>query len=86
MSKIEDYTKGKWPKKLVINQKQTDIGFLDNMGLFEPIVTKELATEVCHRFNSYDALLEACEQVLSERPLPGFLTRKLQKAIAQAEP
>lgn len=52
----------KFPKKLVINQKQTDIGYLDDMGLFEPIYTKKLANEVIRRWNSQPDLEKACKR------------------------
>jgi len=51
------------PKKLVINQKRTDIGFLDEMGLFNHIQTLELATEILHRYDCYDDLVDVVRAV-----------------------
>ena len=64
-----EHTKGKLPKKLVINQRQTDIGFLDNMGLFEPIVTLELSTEVVCRYNCHALTLEALHNIIVSKDL-----------------
>lgn len=61
---------GKLPKTLTINQKGTDIGFLDNLGIFVPIHTKELAEEAVRRYNSHDKLVEANRWIPVSERLP----------------
>lgn len=79
------------PKKLAMNQGQTDIGYFDDIGIFTPIHTLEIANEVIRRYDSHDALLDACKEMY-ETLIPscstiGCLTcvkRKAMKAKAKA--
>ena len=79
------------PKKLVMNQRKTDIGFLDNMGLFVPIHTLELATEVIHRYDCHDDLLEQLTLIVGLlcHPRSFVNAQDIEKAkdiIAKAQP
>lgn len=50
------------PKKLAINRDRTDIGYLDEMGLFNHIATLDLANEFIHRYACHDELVAACKK------------------------